>query len=94
MLIFFLLGAAGGIFFLAGFGAAAAAGLNPAGEAAAAGLKPASDAAAAADMCVRGSIARQLWKPWSSGDSLASIATWRGSEKQALHQSPHGEHRP
>lgn len=49
---------------MAGFGAAAAAGLNPAGEAAAAGLKPASDAAAAAaDMCVRGSIARQLWKP-------------------------------
>ena len=48
---------------MAGFGAAAAAGLKPAGEAAAAGLKPASDAAAAADMCVRGSIARQLWKP-------------------------------
>ena len=61
LMIFFLIGAAGGI-FLARFGAAAAAGLNPAGEAAAAGLKPASDAAAA-DMCLRGSIATQLWKP-------------------------------
>ena len=47
---------------MARFGAAAVAGLNPAGEAAAAGLKPASDAAAA-EMRLRGSIATQLWKP-------------------------------
>jgi len=44
-----------------GLGAAAAAGLSPAGEAAAAGFKPASDAGA--DLGLRGSIARQLRKP-------------------------------